>query len=84
MSNASLLSLIASHPAQALNAVALCVSLAGAWLVLATQLRGWLTPILQTAPGLPARARVDRAFQWLGLGSQGLALLLCWSSSALL
>ena len=88
MSVQSLWSVIAGHPGQALNAVALFLALAGSWLLLATRLRESRAATLLAAErgtlvGEAPNARINLFFYRFSSFSLAAALALSWLSTGL-
>ncbi len=88
----SLWSLISSHPAQALNALALFFSLTGGWLLIATRVReqralARLADVGGLDAELPAAdagmQRLNLFFYRFGGATLTLALVLSWLSTSL-
>ena len=86
MSLQSLWSLIAGHPGQALNAVALFLALAASWLLVATRLRESLAALPAAQPALAStapHARINQFFYRFAGVALMAALGLSWFSTRL-
>ncbi|AVR69806.1 MULTISPECIES: hypothetical protein [Pseudomonas aeruginosa group] len=93
MSLQALWALFLTHPAQAVNGLALFFGVAGAWLLLATRVRERRALARWAAEGeadlddeaaLPvdeATLRINRFFYRFGATCLGLALLVSWAST---
>lgn len=76
----SLWSLMAAHPGQALNAVALFLALAGAWLLVATRVRAEQAIIARLRP-TAAHERLNLFFYCFGAANLAVALLASFIST---